>query len=111
MLHLRKLLSAKIVKCQGECAIPITPDTVLLVKSVGTSRYYDATVGRERSRHGAHYIHMDAECLKKYDADTFHLVDRFPWDRIMLDPKSKKALPDHEVKWLADIGVRVDTVA
>jgi hypothetical protein len=111
-LHLRRLLHAKISKCYGNCGRAITPTTVLLVKSFGTSTFYDSTKKCDRTTKGNQYIHMEADCLKTYDTDEYYLPNEdFKWNKITLDPRSKQQMPAHEIEFLAMVGIRVNTDA
>ena len=110
-LHLRRLCDKRVNVCRAECNRPITPKTVMVVKSYGDVTFYNRDSGTHTTRKGGHYIHFDEDCLKEYLSiqriDFFNLSDDFPWDKIALDPSSKAEMPQQDIDYLKDMGIRV----
>ena len=105
-LHLRRLLSKSISRCQGKCGKKIDGDDSLIVKSFGTSTWTDAKTGIEKSRYGAMYIHFRDSCLKSFDEDTFYQAgDEFAYNRITVDTVTAAELNEEEKLELRRYGI------
>ena len=74
---------------------------------LGEYSYYDKKKGYTTT-HGPLYVHFADKCLKGVDKENFYgKDDSFPYEKITLHPASKAVMPEHEIRWLSSIGVKV----
>ena len=79
----------------------------MLVKSHGTSSYFDKKTKELKTTVGPLYIHFSEECLKNYDDEFYGAGESFDFSKIKIDAKAKKKLNNADIELLANLGVPV----
>ena len=105
VLHFRADLPSTVRKCRGGCGHPITEETKMVIKSHGTSNYYDKKTKELKMTVGSLYIHFNGDCMKSYDDEIYAPDEMFDYRKIILDPKTKSKLTSEDRVELVSLGV------